>query len=86
VKDRATAVLENMGDGFRRGPKCLDRTANEGAKPLELASYSEAYDAWFPGNVLDALKDTRRDLEESDADARFPAAASRIDGLEDEAG
>ncbi|WP_085939157.1 type II toxin-antitoxin system RelB/DinJ family antitoxin [Sinorhizobium sojae] len=70
VKERATAVLENMDltDAVRI---LLTRTANEGALPLELVSHSEAYDAWFRAKVLQALEDTRPDVDDADADAHF---------------
>ncbi|WP_081162001.1 type II toxin-antitoxin system RelB/DinJ family antitoxin [Ensifer aridi] len=72
VKERAAAVLESMGltvaDAVRT---LLTRTANEGALPLELVSHSEAHDAWFRAKVLQALEDTRPDVEDADADAHF---------------
>ncbi len=56
VKERATAVLENMGLTVSDAVRILlTRTANEGALPLELFSHSEAHDAWFRAKVLRAL-------------------------------
>ncbi|WP_087004503.1 type II toxin-antitoxin system RelB/DinJ family antitoxin [Rhizobium sullae] len=70
VKERATAVLENMGLTVSDAVRILlTRTANEGTIPLELASHCEARDAWFRANVLEALEDTRADLDYADADA-----------------
>lgn len=61
VRDRASAVLENMdltvSDAVRI---LLTRTANEGTLPLELISTGEAHDAWFRAKVLQALGDTPR--------------------------
>lgn len=72
VKERATAVLENMGLTLSDAVRILlTRTANEGAIPLELISHSEAHDAWFRAKVLQALEDTRPDFDDGDAEARF---------------
>jgi DNA-damage-inducible protein J len=49
----------------------LTRTANEGALPLELVSTSDAHDAWFRAKVLQALEDTRPDVEDAEAEAHF---------------
>lgn len=69
VKERATAVLENMGLTVSDAVRILlTRTANEGALPLELVSNSDVHDAWFRAKVLEALEDTRADIEDADAD------------------
>lgn len=74
VKDRATAVLENMGLTVSDAVRILlTRTANEGALPLELLSNSAAHDAWFRTKVREALEDARPDIADSDADAQFAA-------------
>ncbi|WP_018238752.1 type II toxin-antitoxin system RelB/DinJ family antitoxin [Ensifer sp. BR816] len=74
VKERATAVLENMGLTVSDAVRILlTRTANEGALPLELVSNSEVHDAWFRARVLQALEDTRPDAEDAEADAHFRA-------------
>ncbi|MCA1444030.1 type II toxin-antitoxin system RelB/DinJ family antitoxin [Ensifer sp. IC4062] len=74
VKERATAVLENMGLTVSDAVRILlTRTANEGALPLELVSHSEAHDAWFRAKVLQALEDTRPDLDDADVEMRFRA-------------
>ncbi|MQW61594.1 type II toxin-antitoxin system RelB/DinJ family antitoxin [Sinorhizobium meliloti] len=71
VKERATAVLENMGLTVSDAVRILlTRTANEGAL-LELFSHSEAHDAWFRAKVLRALEDTRPDVDDADAEAHF---------------
>lgn len=62
VKERATAVLEDMGLTVSDAVRILlTRIANEGALPLELVSHSEAHHAWFRAKVLQALEDTRPD-------------------------
>jgi len=72
VKERATAVLENMGLTVSDAVRILlTRTANEGALPLEFVSNSNAHDAWFRAKVLRALEDTQPDVEDADADAHF---------------
>ncbi|MCF6117932.1 MAG: type II toxin-antitoxin system RelB/DinJ family antitoxin [Mesorhizobium sp.] len=74
VKERATAVLENMGLTVSDAVRILlTRTANEGALPLELVSNSDAHDAWFRAKVQQALKDTRPDVEDVDAESHFAA-------------
>src|ERR1700736_2837959 len=74
VKEKATAVLENMGLTVSDAVRILlTRTANEGALPLELLSNSDAHDAWFRAKVREALEDPRPDIAASDADAQFAA-------------
>ncbi|MCR6736456.1 MAG: type II toxin-antitoxin system RelB/DinJ family antitoxin [Afipia sp.] len=74
VKDRATAVLENMGLTVSDAVRILlTRTANEGALPLELLSNSDAHDAWFRTKVREALEDPRPDIADADADVQFAA-------------
>jgi DNA-damage-inducible protein J len=85
VKERATAVLENMGLTVSDAVRILlTRTANEGALPLELISTSEAHDAWFRAKVREALEDIRPDIEDTEADAHF--AARRAAALRKAAG
>ncbi|MEK1890791.1 MAG: type II toxin-antitoxin system RelB/DinJ family antitoxin [Phyllobacterium sp.] len=72
VKERATAVLEDMGLTVSDAVRILlTRTAREGALPLELISNSGAYDAWFRAKVQQALDDTRPDIDDADAEAHF---------------
>ncbi|MGO4835028.1 type II toxin-antitoxin system RelB/DinJ family antitoxin, partial [Rhizobiaceae sp. 2RAB30] len=74
IKDRAAAVLETMGLTVSDAVRILlTRTANEGALPLELVTDSEAHDAWFRAKVLQALEDTRPDLDGDEAETRFAA-------------
>lgn len=80
VKDRASAVLENMGLTVSDAVRILlTRTANEGALPLELVSNSEAHDAWFRAKVLEALEDSRPDVPDDEVEGHFVArrAAAR---------
>lgn len=79
VKERATAVLENMGLTVSDAVRILlTRTANEGAPPLELFSHSEAHDAWFRAHVLRALEDTRPDVDDADAVRTFESAGRQL--------
>lgn len=72
VKDRATAVLENMGLTVSDAVRILlTRTANEGTLPLELLTNSDAHDAWFRMKVRQALEDTRPDVEDAAAETHF---------------
>ncbi|WP_027146039.1 type II toxin-antitoxin system RelB/DinJ family antitoxin [Mesorhizobium sp. WSM3626] len=72
VRDRASAVLENMGLTVSDAVRImLTRTANEGALPLELLTNSEAHDAWFRAKVLEALDDTRPDIPDDQVEAHF---------------
>lgn len=81
VRDRASAVLENMGLTVSDVVRILlTRTANEGALPLELLSNSEAHDAWFRAKVREALEDSRPDIPDDEVEAHFAgrrAAARR---------
>lgn len=81
VRDRASAVLENMGLTVSDAVRILlTRTANEGALPLELLSNSEAHDAWFRAKVREALEDSRPDIPDDEVEAHFAgrrAAAGR---------
>jgi DNA-damage-inducible protein J len=72
IKDRAAAVLENMGLTVSDAVRILlTRTANEGALPLELVSSSEAHDAWFRTKVMQALADTRPDMDQAEVEEHF---------------
>lgn len=72
VKDRATAVLAGMGMTVSDAVRILlTRTANEGAIPLELVSPGEAYDKWFRDKVMEALEDTRPDVDDEEAERVF---------------
>lgn len=72
VRDRASAVLENMGLTVSDAVRILlTRTANEGALPLELVTSAEAHDAWFRAKVQEALEDTRPDVPDEEANAHF---------------
>jgi len=56
VKERAAAVLEEMGITVSDAVRILlTRTANEGALPFALTNDSVAYDTWFRAKVQEAL-------------------------------
>lgn len=72
VRDRAAAVLEDMGLTVSDAVRILlTRIANEGALPMELVSSSEAHDAWFRAKVIEALEDTRPDIPHEEVEAHF---------------
>jgi len=86
VRDRASAVLENMGLTVSDAVRILlTRTANEGALPLGLVADTEAHDAWFRAKVLEALEDTRPDIPDDQVEEHFTkrraAARSRAGNL-----
>jgi DNA-damage-inducible protein J len=56
IKERATAVLENMGLTVSDAVRImLTRTANEGALPFDLANNAAAHDRWFRAKMQEAL-------------------------------
>jgi DNA-damage-inducible protein J len=56
VKDRAAAVLQQMGLSVSDAVRImLTRTANEGAVPFDLQNDGAAHDAWFRMRVREAL-------------------------------
>ena len=80
VKERATAVLEELGITISDAVRILlTRTANEGALPFALAS-DAAHDAWFRAKVLEALNDPRPAIPHEKVETHFArrrAAARR---------
>ncbi len=74
VKERATAVLEQLGMTVSDAVRILlTRTANEGALPFPLASNMEAHDAWFRFKVQEAVNDSRPAVTGEEVKARFAA-------------
>ncbi|MET3918681.1 DNA-damage-inducible protein J [Variovorax sp. OAS795] len=84
VKERATAVLDNIGltvsDVMRI---VLTRVAKEGALPAGLIVDAAAHDAWFRAKVQEALDDPRPAIPHEKVEAHFSrrrAAARRKAG------
>ncbi|MGY2227207.1 type II toxin-antitoxin system RelB/DinJ family antitoxin [Pseudomonas gingeri] len=72
VKDRATAVLQNLGLTVSDAVRILlTRVANEGALPFGFVTDPVAHDAWFRTKVLEALDDPRPAIAQEDIDAHF---------------
>ncbi len=72
VKQRATAVLEEMGITVSDAVRILlTRTANEGALPFALTNHAAAYDEWFRARVQEALNDPRPGIPHKKVEARF---------------
>jgi DNA-damage-inducible protein J len=72
VKERAAAVLEDMGLTVSDAVRILlTRTANEGVLPLELTANSKAYDDWFRAKVLEALEDMRPVISDEEVERHF---------------
>lgn len=56
IKERATAVLEDMGLSVSDAVRImLTRTANEGALPFDLSNNAAAHDRWFRAKMQEAL-------------------------------
>jgi DNA-damage-inducible protein J len=78
VKERAAAVLEEMGMTVSEAVRILlTRTANEGALPFALTADGAAHDAWFRAKVQEALNDPRPATPHKKVEAHF---AKRIQG------
>jgi DNA-damage-inducible protein J len=72
LKERATAVLDNMGLTVSDAVRILlTRIANEGALPFALATDPAAHDAWFRAKVQQALEDPRPAVPHDDVEAHF---------------
>lgn len=72
VKDRATAVLHNLGLTVSDAVRILlTRVANEGALPFGFATDPATYDAWFRAKVQEALDDPRPAIAAEDVEAHF---------------
>ena len=72
VKERATAVLDNIGltvsDVMRI---VLTRVANEGALPAGFTVDAAAHDAWFRARVQEVLDDPRPAVPHERVEAHF---------------
>ena len=72
VKERAAAVLENVGLTISDAVRILlTRTANEGALPFELTHNQADYEVWFRNKVQEALKDLRPAFPHGEVKAQF---------------
>lgn len=72
IKERASAVLEEMGLTVSDAVRILlTRTANEGALPFTLTQNSAEYDAWFRTKVQEALDDLRPPVPDGEVKAHF---------------
>jgi DNA-damage-inducible protein J len=80
IKERATAVLEELGMTVSDAVRILlTRTAHEGALPFPLNSNGASYDAWFRAKVQEALDDSRPDIPNEQVKQYF--AKRRSDAL-----
>lgn len=72
VKDRAAAVLDNMGLTVSDAVRILlTRVAKEGALPAGLTTDPAAHDAWFRAKVREALDDPRPAIPDDQVEAYF---------------
>ncbi len=78
VKDRAAAVLEQLGLTVSDAVRILlTRTANEGALPFPLHADSAQHDAWFRAKVHEALADSRPTKSHEDVKQAFSTRKAR---------
>jgi DNA-damage-inducible protein J len=72
IKERATAVLDNMGLTVSDVVRILlTRVAIEGALPAGLATDPSAHDAWFRAKVQEALADQGPTIPHDQVEAHF---------------
>ncbi|CAM2177004.1 DNA-damage-inducible protein J [Paraburkholderia sacchari] len=72
LKERASAVLENMGLTVSDAVRILlTRVANEGALPFDFAVDPATHDAWFRTKVREALEDPRPGIDADEVEALF---------------
>jgi DNA-damage-inducible protein J len=72
LKDRAAAVLDNLGLTVSDAVRILlTRIANEGALPPGFTADPAQHDAWFRAKVLEALDDPRPPIPHEEVEAHF---------------
>lgn len=72
IKERAAAVLEDMGLTVSDAVRILlTRTAKEGALPFALLDDGKAYDEWFRARILEALEDKEPPVSHEEVEERF---------------
>lgn len=72
VKERATAVLDNMGLTVSDAVRILlTRVAKEGALPFGFATDPTAHDNWFRAKVQEALSDPGPTIPHDQVEAHF---------------
>ena len=72
IKERATAVLDNMGLTVSDAVRILlTRVAKEGALPFGFATDPTAHDAWFRSKVQQALSDPSPTVPHDQVEAHF---------------
>lgn len=72
VKQRATAILDNMGLTVSDVVRILlTRVAKEGALPPGFATDPATHDAWFRAKVREALDDPRPAHPHDEVEAHF---------------
>lgn len=72
IKDRAAAVLENMGLTVSDAVRILlTRVANEGELPPGFTTDPATHDAWFKAKVQEALADSRPSVPNDQVESHF---------------
>ncbi len=78
IKERAAAVLEDMGLTVSDAVRILlTRVAREGGLPAGLTMDPDVHDAWFRAKVKEALEDPRPPLAHDQVEARFEERRAR---------
>lgn len=78
IKDRATAVLEDMGLTVSDAVRImLTRTANEGALPFDLSNNAAAHDRWFRAKIEEALAGLESGSNQPISEAEWNEIAKR---------
>lgn len=72
IKERAAAVLEDMGLTVSDAVRILlTRTAKEGALPFAVMDDGAAHDEWFRAKIREALADQNPPVSHEEVEARF---------------
>ncbi|MFN2343966.1 MAG: type II toxin-antitoxin system RelB/DinJ family antitoxin [Desulfonatronovibrio sp.] len=79
TKERAAAVLENMGLSVSDAVRILlTRVAHEGGLPVGLTADPAAHDVWFRSKVMEAMEDSRPPMTHDEVEAHFDVKNKRI--------
>jgi DNA-damage-inducible protein J len=78
IKERATAVLEDMGLTLSDAVRImLTRTANEGALPFDLSNNAATHDRWFRAKIEEALAGLQSGTNQLITEAEWKEIAER---------
>jgi len=78
TKERAAAVLENMGLSVSDAVRILlTRVAREGSLPAGLTTDPVVHDIWFRSKIKEALEDSRHTMPHDEVEAHFEARRNK---------